>query len=218
MQTTVDHLMWGTPDLDEGMAEAARLFGVTPVPGGAHPGLGTRNALVGLAGGRYLEIIAPDPAQPLAGTFGAALADLTHPALITWALASRDLRGIASHLAAAGLEPRGPVRTRRTTPTGALLVWELLFARGHGYGALFPFFIDWLECRHPSETLERAGALEALVIESPRAEALRTLLGEIDVPLVIEEAEEPVLHATVETHRGPVVLVSVPATVGLRLG
>lgn len=218
MKTVVDHLMWGVADLDEGIAEAGRLLGVTPVPGGVHTGLGTRNALVGLADGKYLEIIAPDPAQRLAGTFGAVLADLSHPALLTWALASRDLPGIAAGLAAAGVETRGPVRTRRTTPAGELLEWDLLFSRSHVFGALLPFFIDWLDCRHPAETLVSGGSLEALAIATPHAGQLRALLGEIDVPLVIVESDEPTLHATIETVHGPVVLESAPATVGLRFG
>jgi len=218
MNNVIDHLMWGVPDLGEGIAEAGRLFGVTATPGGAHPGLGTRNALVGLADGRYLEIIAPDPAQSLAGTFGAALADLSHPALVTWALGNRELSATAKLLGAAGLKVRGPVRTRRTTPTGERLEWDLLFAGGHAFGALFPFFIDWRDCRHPSLSLVSAGSLEALSIECPYAAELGALLGEVDLPLLVVEGDEPSLRATIETAHGPVVLESAPATVGLRFG
>ena len=218
MKATVDHLMWGVADLQEGMSEAGRLFGVTPVPGGSHAGLGTRNALLGLDDGRYLEIIAPDPAQQLAGTFGAALADLSHPALVTWALAARDLPGIAQRLTWAGLQPRGPVRTRRATPEGELLEWDLLFAGGHDFGTLLPFFIDWRDCTHPSEGLASAGALEALTLETPHAGELRKLLGDLDVPVVVKEAEEPSLRAIIETPHGPVVLESAPTTLGFRFG
>jgi len=210
--------MWGAPDLEAAMVEAERLFGVVPVRGGAHPGLGTRNALVGLDAHRYLEIIAPDPAQELTGTFGAALAALPQPALITWALASRSLPTVAQSLVSSGLEVRGPRRTRRTTPTGRLLEWELLFVRGHAYGALFPFYIDWLDCPHPSAELSSAGSLDRLVLETPNAHALRTLLGEVDLPLDFVETDHATLRATLATPRGPVVLVSSPATIGLRIG
>lgn len=218
LRTAVDHLMWGAADLEEGMAAIRRLFDAEPVPGGAHPGLGTRNALLGLADGRYLEIIAPDPDQPQTGGFATALADLVHPALITWALGRRDLAGVARQLAAAGLDTRGPVLTRRTTPDGAELAWELLFPRGHEFGALMPFFIDWGEGAHPTDDLRPAGTLEAITVESPHAAALRRLLGNVDVPLVVREAAEPALHATIGTAHGEVVLASSPATVGMRFG
>ena len=218
IQTSVDHLMWGAADLAEGMAEIRRLFGADPVPGGAHPGLGTRNALLGLADGRYLEIIAPDPDQYPSGGFAAALADLARPALVTWALRSPDLPAVARQLSAAGLGIRGPVPTRRATPDGAELAWELLFARDHDFGALMPFFIDWGESAHPADDLQPAGTLEAITVESPHAAALRRLLGSVDVPLVVRTAAEPALHATIAAAHGDVVLEASPATLGMRFG
>jgi hypothetical protein len=210
--------MWGAADLDAGMAEIERLFGVAPAPGGSHPGRGTRNALLGLADGHYLEIIAPDPAQRLAGTFGAALADLTQPALVTWALASKRLARISKKLEAAGLRPQGPIRMHRTTPDGVHLEWDLLFAGNHVFGPLFPFFIDWRETPHPSADLPVAGTLEAVTVESPEARALAPLLGALDIPVVVNEASEPLLRATIETVHGRVVLESSAATLGMQFG
>ena len=81
------------------MAALATLFpdlagatGVTPVPGGAHPGMGTRNWLVALAtedpqDQTYLEIIGPDPEQPEPASprpFG--LDDLDGPSLAWWCM------------------------------------------------------------------------------------------------------------------------------------
>lgn len=218
ISTSVDHLMWGAADLAEGVAEIRRLFDADPVPGGAHPGLGTCNALLGLADGRYLEIIAPDPNQPNAGGFAAALADLAHPALITWALRSRDLPGVARQLAGEGIETRGPVATRRTTPDGVELAWELLFPRGYDLGTLMPFFIDWGDGGHPADDLQPAGTLEAITVESPHATALRRLLGNVDVPLVVRDAGEPAFHAIIVTAQGDIVLEASPATIGMRFG
>lgn len=218
VRTSVDHLMWGAPDLAEGIAEISRLFGATPVSGGSHPGRGTRNALLGLADGRYLEVIAPDPGQPQSGGFATALADLSHPALVTWALRSTDLPGVARQLAAAGLETHGPVRVHRTRADGVELTWELLFARGHEFGTLMPFFIDWGATAHPADDLHPAGTLEAITVESPHAGALRRLLGNVDVPLVVREAAEPALHATIVTAHGDLVLEAAPVTLAMHFG
>ena len=60
----LDHLILGINDLQHGIAVFNRLTGVTPRPGGEHPGRGTHNALVSLGDGRYLEIVAPISTHP----------------------------------------------------------------------------------------------------------------------------------------------------------
>ena len=60
----VDHLVYSTPDLDEGIHLVEQLFGTDVTPGGRYENWGTRNALVSLGEASYLEIISPDPTPP----------------------------------------------------------------------------------------------------------------------------------------------------------
>ncbi len=63
----LDHVVWIVRDLDAAAAAVGDL-GFEVVPGGRHAGLGSRNALVALADGSYLELASfadpPDPPLP----------------------------------------------------------------------------------------------------------------------------------------------------------
>ena len=121
----VDHLVYAAPDLQAGIERIEQLCGVRATPGGQHPGVGTRNALVALGPATYLEIIGPDPEQPTPKqprTFG--IDALTAPRLVTWAAKSGSLddlvRDAQSHGIAFGAVGSGS----RKTPQGTLLQWR----------------------------------------------------------------------------------------------
>jgi len=208
----IDHFMYGVPDLDAGLEWASRTFGVRATPGGSHPGLGTCNALLSL-GDTYLEILAPDPRQSLAGTLGGRLAALDTGGLVTWA-ARGDLLFIRDALKAQGIDAAGPVPTSRRTPDGGLLEWELLFPRRHAFGPLLPFFIDWKACAHPSTTSPVAGALAGFTLTSPQADALGRVLAQVTSGVRIEEGNTG-LRVEIDGRRGAVALTTTPATLAI---
>ena len=155
MEVELDHLVWAVPDLERGVLEIEQLFGATATLGGHHPGVGTRNALIGIGGGRYFEILAPDPDQHAFTGFGRWVAKLTAPRLVTWAARTNDLdvwRDAALH---AGLEPGQILEMQRRLPDGSALAWRLLELGVDRQGRL-PFCIEWQD-KHPTDSLPLSG-------------------------------------------------------------
>ena len=184
MLCRIDHVVLAAPDLDRACTDFEAATSIRPVFGGAHPGGGTRNALVAFDGLSYLEIIAPDPAQP-ATPMSASLASLARPTLLHWAARGSGLQNLANRVRAIGWTPTEVRRMSRTPPTGARLEWELMGLRDHRHGGLAPFFIDWLNSPHPATTSPRVGALVHLQLQSREPAALRALMAELGIDVAV---------------------------------
>ena len=197
------------------MTWAQDTFGVAPAYGGEHIGLGTCNALLSL-GEVYLEIIAPDPAQSLDGNLGGKFAELSSGGLVTFAVQG-DLAAINAGLQSHGLTARGPNRTQRKTSDGEVLTWELLIPHPSKFGARLPFFIDWLDCPHPSTTNPPAGHFQALTISDPGASELREVFQDIGFEQDVEEGQAD-LAVSISTEKGTVSLTSNAQTRVLSMG
>lgn len=143
----IDHLILGVDDLERGMAEFEKKTGVKPAKGGVHPGRGTQNALVGLGGGRYLEILAPSREPGTQPDGRTAFSTLT-PA--GWALHTSDLGGVVTTLRGAAFKVSDPRAGARNRPDGAKLAWQAADVSGAGLEGA-PFFIQWGQgSAHPS--------------------------------------------------------------------
>src|SRR6267378_2103325 len=116
----LDHIILGCNDLDLGMDLVEQNTGVRPAIGGVHPGRGTRNALLSLGARRYLEIIAPDPAQHEIVHFPQIRA-MTDPRLIGWAVHPPDIAAITKQLGENKIAFQGPDDGSRKRPEGRIL-------------------------------------------------------------------------------------------------
>src|ERR1700726_2652234 len=116
----LDHFILGCDDLDRGIDFVEKHTGVRAAYGGVHPGRGTRNALLSLGERKYLEIMAPDPAQHEIVHFPQIRA-MTDPRLIGWAVHPPAIAAIAQQLLENKVEFKGPDDGSRKRPDGRVL-------------------------------------------------------------------------------------------------
>ena len=204
----IDHIVFATPDIDGTVDELAKRLGVLATAGGRHPGIGTRNALLGLGGGAYLEIIGvdreadarPDGARP----FG--LDHIGEPRLATWAAGATGIEECAARAREAGYDP-GPVQPMsRRRPDGVELQWRLTPPSAEAVD-LVPFRIDWGDgVAHPSTTSAGGCRLVRFSGEHPEPEAVVAALTALGVELDVKPAATPALLAVIEGPAGAVEL------------
>jgi hypothetical protein len=182
----LDHILLGTGDLDAGVLEMEKKAGVRAAGGGSHPGAGTRNALLSLGTERYLEIIAPDPQQ--SGPYSPLhqrVVGLKQPRLITWAVHTPDIEGVARRLRDAGIAATGPNDGSRVRPDGRVLRWRTLRAEEDRAG-LVPFLIEWgADTVHPSVDAPAGCRLISFEVESPDDSQLRGLIKRMGIGVTV---------------------------------
>ena len=203
----IDHLVYATPDLDLGVKTVDMLLGVRATPGGQHPGMGTRNALVALGPTSYLEIIGPDPDQPKpAGPRRFGIDDLKAPHVIGWVAKSRDLESVSAKAAASHIPLGAIIPGSRKRPDGVVLTWRYTDPNIVAADRLVPYFIDWGSSPHPSATATRGAALMQLRAEHPDAPKVQKMLDALGLQLHVDKGSAPALIATIDSPRGRVEL------------
>lgn len=205
----VDHLVFTVPNLQAGIDAAEQLFGVRAAPGGQHPGLGTRNALIALGPSSYLEIIGPDPDQPKpAGGRRFGIDDLKAPHLLTWVAKGKSLETFAAASKAHGLDLGAVIPGSRKRPDGVVLSWKYTDPQVVLADRLIPYFIDWGSSPHPSATAARGVTLTSLRAEHPDAERVQKMLKQLGLELAVALGPRPSLIATFDSPKGKVELKS----------
>ena len=206
IELVIDHLVYATPDLDLTVAELTRK-GLALSPGGAHDGLGTRNALADLGGGAYLEVIGPDPAQPEPAQprpFG--IDGLAAPRLVAWAVRVADLDVAVATARSRGHDP-GPARDMaRLRGDGVRLAWRLTPPPA-ALPEVVPFLIAWGDTEHPSRTAARGARLGSFTAAHPEPAGAGERLAALGITdFTVVTGPTPTLRAVIETPAGPVEL------------
>jgi hypothetical protein len=173
--TELDHVVLAVRELDAAAARLAAEHGLTALPGGRHPGVGTANRIVPL-GDAYLELMAiVDEDEASASPFGRLVARRLErgEGFAAWCLRTGDLDGLAAER---GLEI---VAASRLRPDGVELRWRLAGVAEAAADPSQPFLIAWdVPPRlHPSAAGPSQGELR--VDADAGVAVIRTERGEI---------------------------------------
>jgi hypothetical protein len=205
--TLLDHFILGCNDLDHGIACVEQRTGVRAAFGGIHPGRGTRNALLSLGERRYLEIMAPDPAQQVTPQIS-RLSELKDPRIVGWAAHPGDLEKFSAHLSQAAIPFEGPRAGSRQRPDGKILHWKTL-ALKDDQGGLLPFFIEWsADSLHPSADAPKGCTLSHFGAVTPKPDDLIKIAGLLRLDMPISAGDKNALHAVIIGPKGELAVSS----------
>ena len=169
----LDHLVVRAESLAEGVAHVEAALGVKMAAGGAHIGYGTHNRLLSLGPELYLEVIAPNPAEPAPPN--PRMFDMDRfsgpPALGAWVLRSKsvsdDIGQAPPGMGEILTLSRGEFRWKFSFPPKGRLP----------FAGAFPALIEW-QGAHPAPLLPDSGyRLQRLEITHPEAPALAAALA-----------------------------------------
>ena len=198
--TGLDHILVGVPNLEQAIAMVERRTGVRPVPGGSHPGAGTRNALISLGNDSYLELIGVDPAQKPGG-FGEFVAGLRRMTPLGWAIRTSDIGGLHKALSERGVRVQPISSGSRLRPDGRKLEWRT-FEIGPEED-ISPFFIEWGRgSPHPSAGTTTGCRIERTVIGSKLKPNVRRALAIVGDNGVRQASGPPGLRFALKCPRG----------------
>jgi hypothetical protein len=147
----LDHLSYActTAEIADVIQRIGSDLGGTFVDGGRHPSFGTRNFILPLAGGSYIEVVsALDHPSADKAPFGRAVqqAAADGGGWLTWVVAVTDIRPIEQRLG------RASRPGRRVRPDGVELQWQQIGVLDVMDDPQLPFFISWESAAefHPS--------------------------------------------------------------------
>lgn len=204
----VDHVVYAAES--DGLVATAKRLGdelsTEPVDGGVHPRFGTRNAILPLLDGRFLEVVEvlDHPASDKA-PFGKAVRARSEGGggWLGWVVGVDDItfaEELVGRTAAPGLRHR---------PDGTELTWKQLGLKGLTNDAQVPYFIEWGQgTPHPSTDGAAVAALKGLSIAGSPTR-VREWLGLTGEPGVDREDWEPEIEFDFAAPKGTPGLMSV---------
>jgi hypothetical protein len=209
----LDHLSYaaGPEGLGACVQRLGAKLGAPFSDGGLHPSFGTRNFVLPLADGCYLEVVeALDHPAVDRAPFGRLVRARTEAGggWLAWAVRVDDITPIEQRLA------RPAAAGHRVRPDGFDLRWRQIGVLDTTGDPQLPYFVNWEsdEAHHPSAGastvrlthLQIAG--DEAVVDDYLGTSARQPLDGIEVQWLPDAEDQGLLSATFTTHFGPVTL------------
>ncbi|MGH6654591.1 MAG: VOC family protein [Actinocrinis sp.] len=169
----LDHVSYacGTDAFPSTVSRLGALLGAPFRDGGVHPRYGTRNAVLPLDGGSYVEVVTPlDHPATDSAPFGQAVR--RRAALgggwLGWVVSVEDLAPFEKRLG------RPSAEGHRRRPDGVLLQWRQLGVLDLIEDPQIPYLIEWCcpHTDHPSAGADGAVGIDRLEISGQRGQIL----------------------------------------------
>jgi len=209
----VDHVSYAA-EADGLKATAKRIaekLGVPSVDGGIHPRFGTRNIILPMAAGCYVEVVGvlDHPASDKA-PFGQAVRARSEAGggWLGWAVSVDDLPAVQRRVG-----HDGAIGSRRR-PDGVEYKWRQVGVKGLMADPQLPFYVQWdEESPHPADGATTDVTISGLQIAGdpqPVCEWLGLTVGQawtvIDLTFLAPHGTPGLLSVTFATSRGPVTI------------
>ena len=191
--------------MDAAIHEFEERLGVSPIFGGFHKTFGTKNALMSLGKGCYLELLAADDTNteiPKPRWMGVDM--LQRNQITRWVIKSNQLEADSATLKNKNSE-MGTIREgSRNVANGGLLQWELIMPLPEPEVELLPFMVDWSTSEiHPADAIPDMGCrLIELYGVHPSPEKFKTIFEQLDIDFQIKTSKEIKLTAVIECPNG----------------
>jgi hypothetical protein len=178
----IDHVIYGTADLDLTAMRLQAELGLVAIDGGRHEGLGTRLRIVPLEDGSFLALMAvADPEAAKHSALGAALqaAIARREGLLGWAVAVNDLEPVVQRLGTPISTVARPGETARLTGLAECLPEPCL-----------PFFVERCAVQAAPRAADARGIRWIEVAGD--AVRLRRWLGGAELPVLVVDGQPAV--------------------------
>jgi hypothetical protein len=181
----LDHVIYGVADLPSAVERFAKEYGLESIGGGEHPEFGTRNEIVPVGPGQFIELMAvadPSSQHPLVLSLSAWLQAGDRPVAVC--LRPDDLDAVAERLSISIMP------AERHNPDGEVVRWRLAGVQAALGPERLPFFIDWQGAGPQSDRAQPPSSDGIAWVEyRGNAKRLREWIGGDELPLRVVEGE-----------------------------